>query len=57
MARQVPGRLDRSRDAQPPETLEDRRPILAGDRELILNWFTAKKEFNSGIVEGLKYKY
>ena len=25
-------------------------------RELILNWFKAKKEFNSGIVEGLNYK-
>jgi transposase len=25
-------------------------------RELILNWFRAKKEFNSGIVEGLNYK-
>ena len=24
--------------------------------ELILNWFKAKKEFNSGIVEGLNYK-
>lgn len=25
-------------------------------RELILNWFRAKKEFNSGIVEGLNYR-
>lgn len=25
-------------------------------RELILNWFRAKKEFSSGIVEGLNYK-
>ena len=25
-------------------------------RELILNWFKAKKEFNSGIVEGFNYK-
>ena len=25
-------------------------------RELTLNWFKAKKEFNSGIVEGLNYK-
>ena len=25
-------------------------------RELILNWFKAKKQFNSGIVEGLNYK-
>jgi len=25
-------------------------------RQLILNWFKAKKEFNSGIVEGLNYK-
>jgi transposase len=25
-------------------------------RELILNWFKAKKEFSSGIVEGLNYK-
>jgi transposase len=25
-------------------------------RELILNWFRARKEFNSGIVEGLNYK-
>jgi transposase len=25
-------------------------------RDLILNWFKAKKEFNSGIVEGLNYK-
>ena len=29
---------------------------LREHRELILNWFTAKKEFNSGIVEGLNYK-
>jgi len=25
-------------------------------RRLILNWFAAKKEFSSGIVEGLNYK-
>jgi len=25
-------------------------------RELILNWFKAKKQFNSGIVEGLNYR-
>jgi transposase len=25
-------------------------------RQLILNWFTAKKEFSSGIVEGLNYR-
>jgi len=29
---------------------------IRGHRELILNWFKAKKEFNSGIVEGLNYK-
>ena len=25
-------------------------------RELILNWFQARKEYSSGIVEGLNYK-
>ena len=29
---------------------------IRNHRELILNWFKAKKEFNSGIVEGLNYK-
>jgi transposase len=29
---------------------------IRGHRELILNWFKARKEFNSGIVEGLNYK-
>jgi transposase len=29
---------------------------IRSHRELILNWFKAKKEFNSGIVEGLNYK-
>jgi transposase len=29
---------------------------IRGHRELILNWFKAKKEFNSGIVEGLNNK-
>jgi len=29
---------------------------IRGHRDLILNWFRAKKEFNSGIVEGLNYK-
>jgi transposase len=29
---------------------------IRNHRELILNWFKAKKGFNSGIVEGLNYK-
>ncbi len=29
---------------------------IRSHRELILNWFRAKKEFSSGIVEGLNYK-
>jgi transposase len=29
---------------------------IRNHRELILNWFKAKKEFNSGVVEGLNYK-
>ncbi len=29
---------------------------IRGHRELILNWFRAKKEFSSGIVEGMNYK-
>lgn len=29
---------------------------IRGHRKLILNWFKAKKQFNSGIVEGLNYK-
>ena len=29
---------------------------IRGHRELILNGFRAKKEFSSGIVEGLNYK-
>jgi transposase len=30
--------------------------MLRGHRELILNWFRAKKEFSSGVVEGLNGK-
>jgi transposase len=30
--------------------------MLKGHRELILNWFRAKKEFSSGVVEGLNNK-
>lgn len=30
--------------------------MLQGHRELILNWFRAKKEFSSGVVEGLNNK-
>jgi transposase len=29
---------------------------IRSHQELILNWFKAKKEFSSGIVEGLNYK-
>lgn len=29
---------------------------LQGHRELLLNWFRAKKQFNNSIVEGLNYK-
>ena len=29
---------------------------IRGHRELILNWFRAKKEFSRGIVEGLNNK-
>lgn len=31
--------------------------MLRSHRELILNWFRAKKSFNSGIVEGLNLKW
>jgi transposase len=30
--------------------------MLRRHRELILNWLRAKKQFNSGIVEGLNLK-
>lgn len=30
--------------------------LLRGHRELILNWFRAKKVFSSGVVEGLNAK-
>ena len=30
--------------------------MLRGHRELILNWFRAKKAFSSGVVEGLNGK-
>lgn len=30
--------------------------MLRRHRELILNWFRAKKEFSSGVVEGLNNK-
>ncbi len=30
--------------------------MLRNHRELILNWFRAKKEFSSGVVEGLNNK-
>ncbi|UCC32067.1 MAG: transposase [Phycisphaerales bacterium] len=29
---------------------------IRAHRQLILNWFEAKKEFSAGIVEGLNYK-
>ena len=29
---------------------------IRAHEHLILNWFAAKKEFNSGIVEGLNYR-
>lgn len=33
-----------------------KRVSIDTGRQLILNWFEAKKEFSSGIVEGLNYK-
>ena len=36
------------------EPMKDVAKMLRSHRELILNWFRAKKRFNSGIVEGLK---
>jgi transposase len=37
--------------------MKDIAKMLRSHRELILNWFRAKKRFNSGIVEGLNLKW
>ncbi|MCK5784205.1 MAG: ISL3 family transposase, partial [Desulfobacterales bacterium] len=39
------------------EPMKDIARMLCSHRELILNWFRAKKRFNSGIVEGLNLKW
>ena len=39
------------------EPMKDIAKMLRSHRELILNWFRAKKRFNSGIVEGLNLKW
>ena len=36
--------------------MKDIAKMLLNHRELMLNWFRAKKQYNSGIVEGLNYK-
>jgi transposase len=36
--------------------MKDVAKTLVNHRELLLNWFRAKKQYNSGIVEGLNYK-
>ena len=38
------------------EPMKEFARMIRSHRELILNWFKAKKEFNSGIVEGLNNK-
>jgi hypothetical protein len=37
-------------------TDEKSRPTLRAHRELILNYFRARKEFSSGVIEGLNNK-
>ena len=39
------------------EPMKNIARMLRSHRELILNWFRAKKRFNSGIVEGLNLKW
>ncbi len=39
------------------DPMKDIARMLRSHRELILNWFRAKKRFNSGIVEGLNLKW
>jgi transposase len=39
------------------DPMKDIAKMLRSHRELILNWFRAKKRFNSGIVEGLNLKW
>ncbi len=39
------------------EPMKDIAKMLRRHREEILNWFRAKKQFNSGIVEGLNLKW
>jgi len=36
--------------------MQDVARMLRGHKELLLNWFRAKKEFSSGVVEGLNNK-
>ena len=37
--------------------MKDIAKMLISHREFILNWFWAKKRFNSGIVEGLNLQW
>ncbi len=39
------------------EPMQNIAKMLRSHRELVLNWFRAKKRFNSGIVEGLNLKW
>ncbi len=45
-----------SNDAIPHRADEEDRPTLRTHRELLLNYFKAKKQFSSGVVEGLNNK-
>jgi len=46
---------DKAKRSRIPE-MRSIADTLLNHRELLLNWFRAKKQYNSGIVEGLNYK-
>ena len=56
LGRHVPGLLVLSNHAQAYRAHEENRPHLRKHRALLLNYFKARKQFSSGVVEGLNNK-
>ena len=56
MGSQVPRPVVSPGDALAGRTDEEGRQNFAAHRELILNYFRARKEFSSGVIEGLNNK-
>ena len=61
LIKKEPANSKRTDTETPNDVLQDRSPEEGGrsirkHKELILNWFRTKKEFSSGVVEGLNNK-